>query len=600
MASRDARKPELRRADDAGVVVARRIPTLGEFRLHCDAGGATLLFTENETNAERLFGSPNVAPYVKDAFNDYVVARRDGRGEPASSPARRRRRCTASDVAAGGERDACALRLGDASAPGGRRRSAPSFDADASQRGARRPTRSTRRSPARQVGEDAANVIRQALAGLLWAKQFYHYNVERWLRERPRQPVAAGRAARGRAQRVVVSPARRDVISMPDKWEYPWFAAWDLAFQTIPLVVRRRRLRQGAARAAARERYMHPNGQIPAYEWNFCGRQPAGARVGGAGSSTSASARSAARATRTFLERVFQQAAHQLHVVGEPQGRRRPQRLRGRLPRPGQHRRLRPLRAAARRRHARAGRRHRVDGVLLPDDAADGARAAPARPAPTRTWPRSSSSTSSAIADATNPPGGDALWDEEDGFYYDLMRMPDGSIAPAAGALDGRAGAAVRGDGHRAGATRAAARAQAPHRAVRRTSSTTRSRRSRRAAAGRADGSAAAGARRRASAAADARAHARRVGVPRRRTGSARCRATTPSTRTSSTSTAREFRIEYEPAESRTGMFGGNSNWRGPVWFPMNVVILSRRCAAARISTATTSRWSVRRARASS
>ena len=161
-----------------------------------------------------------------------------------------------------------------------------------------------------------------------------------------------------------------DVISMPDKWEYPWFAAWDLAFHCAPLSLVDVDFAKEQVELLLSTRYLHPNGQIPAYEWNFSDVNPPVHRVGGA-----VRLRARGRDPRRGRPRVpgarVRAAADQLHLVGQPQGPRRPQPLPGRLPRPRQHRHLRPLGAAARRRHARAGRRHGVDGALLPVDAAD-------------------------------------------------------------------------------------------------------------------------------------------------------------------------------------------------------------------------------------
>ena len=180
-----------------------------------------------------------------------------------------------------------------------------------------------------------------------------------------------------------------DVISMPDPWEYPWYAAWDLAFHCVAIA----RVDPGFAKEQLllllREWYMHPNGQIPAYEWAFGDVNPpvhawAALQVfeidGGA---------------RLRLPRPGDaQAAAQLHLVGQPQGHRRQQRLRGRLPRPGQRRPVRPVRGAAGGRRAGAVRRHRLDGDVRAEPARHGARAGHARPRRTRTSRRSSSSTS--------------------------------------------------------------------------------------------------------------------------------------------------------------------------------------------------------------
>ncbi len=186
---------------------------------------------------------------------------------------------------------------------------------------------------------------------------------------------------------------------------------------------------------------MHPNGQIPAYEFAFGDVNPpvhawACWRV-------YKMTRPRGERDRAVPRARLPQAAAQLHLVGEPQGSRGQQPLRRRLPRARQHRRLRPLAAAADRRSPRAGRRHGVDGVLLRHHAVDGARAGQRGSRRTRTSRPSSSSTSSRIADAMNTLGGTGLWDDDDGFYYDQLHV-DGQQHAAARALAGRAHPAVR------------------------------------------------------------------------------------------------------------------------------------------------------------
>ena len=243
-----------------------------------------------------------------------------------------------------------------------------------SPRGSPRRTRSTPTIIPGHLDADAANVMRQSLAGLLWGKQYYEYDVHRWLREQGVDPWGKDAASSGLRNVPWFHFLAGDVISMPDKWEYPWFAAWDLAFHCAPLGARRHRLRQGAGRAAAAHALPAPERPDPGLRVELLRRQPAGHRVGGA-----VRLRARGRAAREGRPRVprprLRPAADQLHVVGQPQGPRRPQPVPGRLPRARQHRHLRPLGAAARRRDARAGRRHRLDGPLLPVDAADRGRA---------------------------------------------------------------------------------------------------------------------------------------------------------------------------------------------------------------------------------
>ena len=189
--------------------------------------------------------------------------------------------------------------------------------------------------------------MRQALAGLLWGKQYYEYDVHRWLREHGVNPWDAAAPTRPVRNVPWFHMVAGDIISMPDKWEYPWFAAWDLAFHCAPLSLVDVDFAKEQVELLLRTRYLHPNGQIPAYEWNFCDVNPpvtAWAALCGLRARGRDPRRGRPRVPRARLRA----AADELHLVGQPQGPRRPQPLPGRLPRPRQHRHLRPLGAAAR------------------------------------------------------------------------------------------------------------------------------------------------------------------------------------------------------------------------------------------------------------
>jgi len=229
---------------------------------------APLLFTENETNAARLFGSANSAPYVKDGINDCVVAGRDG----AANPARTGTKCASHhvlDLAAGEER-VIRLRLYSEAA-----RPAAPFGAGFDRTVAARASEADAFHAALPGPADAEarRVARQANAGLLWSKQFYHYVVEDWLRGDPEQPAPPPERAKAR-NADWPHVYSRDVISMPDTWEYPWFAAWDLAFHMLPMARLDPAFAKEQLNLLLREWYMHPNGEIPAYEWNFSDVNP--------------------------------------------------------------------------------------------------------------------------------------------------------------------------------------------------------------------------------------------------------------------------------------------------------------------------------------
>jgi hypothetical protein len=259
----DDRKPVLRAAG-RGVVEARH-HDLGSYRLLCD-GEPDLLFTENESNAERLWGQPSASPYVKDAFHRYVV---DGRTD-AVNPARVGTKAAADyvlNVPAGGHR-IIRLRLGPADVSS----SFKDFDQAFAERLGDADEFYTRITPP-SLNEDQRRVHRQALAGMLWSKQFYYFDLERWLTEHKSHPLL-GSIRPGVRNTSWFHMLNADIISMPDKWEYPWYAAWDLAFHTVALALVDFDFAKDQLLLMLRALYFHPNGQIPAYEWNFSDVNP--------------------------------------------------------------------------------------------------------------------------------------------------------------------------------------------------------------------------------------------------------------------------------------------------------------------------------------
>ena len=240
------------------------------YYLYCD-GNVPILFTENETNTQRIFGVPNRTPYVKDGINNYVVqgqadavnpAKQGTKAAPSLSPDGRPARPACGSPPAHRDR---AGRISPAPTASMARSAA--ITRSVLQLASRRPTNSTRRSRHRPR-RDAANVMRQALAGMLWSKQFYHYDVDKWLERAGSDPFKPNRKAAPRNDHWH-HMYNGDVISMPDKWEYPWYAAWDLAFHVLPLTLVDPDFGKQQLKLMLREHYMHPNGQIPAYEWNF-------------------------------------------------------------------------------------------------------------------------------------------------------------------------------------------------------------------------------------------------------------------------------------------------------------------------------------------
>jgi hypothetical protein len=296
----DTAKPRIavEHRDGDSLVMVTTHRTLPSYRLHCDMPEEAL-FTENETNLERIFGAPNATPYVKDAFHEYIV---HGRRE-AVNPGGTGSKATAHYAYAvgAGETVTVRLRLTDAGTiaqPLG-----PAFDAVFTQRKDEADAFYKRVTPF-DIPEDMRNVQRQAFAGMLWSKQYYRYMVERWLAGDPAEPKPPKARKHGRNHEWW-HLAAADVLSMPDKWEYPWFAAWDMAFHTIPFAMIDPDFAKEQLLLLTREWYMHPNGQIPAYEWAFSDVNPpvhawAAMRV------YQIEEKFYGRADREFLERIFQ------------------------------------------------------------------------------------------------------------------------------------------------------------------------------------------------------------------------------------------------------------------------------------------------------
>lgn len=237
---------------------------LGEYILYCDDADE-LLFTENESNNERLFGSPSASPYVKDAFHNYVV----GGQTEAVNPSGRGTKAAAyyNRMVGPGETVVFNLRL--AAAVEAHPLESPMADFD--------DLMIQRRHEADEfynvvlpptLKEDVRLVGRQAFAGLLWSKQFYHYIIGEWLEGDPAEPAPPGSRRYGR-NHDWAHMYNADVISMPDTWEFPWYASWDLGFHCITLAHVDPQFAKDQILLMLREWYMHPNGQIPAYEWNF-------------------------------------------------------------------------------------------------------------------------------------------------------------------------------------------------------------------------------------------------------------------------------------------------------------------------------------------
>jgi hypothetical protein len=560
----------------AGVTTARATHAeLGEWLLAADAS-AELLFCENETNNERLFGAANASPYVKDGVNDYIVHG----ATDAVNPARIGTKLAAHhaiEIPAGASAQV-KLRLAKAPAPGtgsGVQIPAPSlgaeFDAVFEARRKEADDYYSYVIPS-SLAEDGALVMRQALAGLLWSKQYYEYDVHRWLREHgvdPWNPRAPASSLRNVGWFHMIAG---DVISMPDKWEYPWFAAWDLAFHCAPLAIVDVDFAKEQVELLLRTRYLHPNGQIPAYEWNFSDVNPPitpwaalyvyerEVEIRGEGD-------------REFLARVFDRLLTNFTWWvnrKDPNDRNLFQGGFLGLDNIGVFDRSAPLPGG--------GTLEQADGTSwmalycqwMLQIAVELAKHEPAYADMALKfithfmW----------IAIALNPPEADTeLWDDEDGFYYDVMRMPDGNtIQLRVRSLVGLLPLCVATvfdaeivDRHPEFLERARAFAEhfadvipslrqllpGPNAEGHRILSIVREDRLRRILSAMLDEQEFLGPH-------GIRALSRRhLEQPVEFDWG-----------------GQHYEVRYLPAESDTGMFGGNSNWRGPVWFPMNMVIL--------------------------
>ncbi|MCL4246174.1 MAG: glucosidase, partial [Candidatus Dadabacteria bacterium] len=256
----DDKKPVLRESGDAGgaKVVEADHPTLEKRWLYCDSR-PELLFTENETNFERLFGVPNASPYVKDGINDYVVSGKGG----AVNPENVGTKMAAHYILAVPPGGSVTVRLRLTDEPGMKDPFGAGFEDIFQKRMADADEFYNRISPD-AMPDDLRSVQRQAFAGMLWTKQFYYYVINDWLKGDPAYPPPPEPRKDGRNHKWI-HLYNDDVLSMPDTWEYPWFAAWDLAFHTVNLALIDPEFAKRQLVLLTRDWYMHPNGQIPAY-----------------------------------------------------------------------------------------------------------------------------------------------------------------------------------------------------------------------------------------------------------------------------------------------------------------------------------------------
>ena len=558
----DERKPSVQ---DAGAGVIRAAHhDLGEYWLHCE-GAPETLFTENESNTQRLWDQSNASRYVKDAFHAYVVSgQRD-----AVNPERTGTKAAAhySCEVPGGGSATIRLRLAPSrldDAFGGFEQIFDSRLADANE--------FYERITPRSLSEDQRRVHRQALAGMLWGKQYYYFDLELWLREHGSHPLLDS-ARRDVRNTEWFHMLNADVISMPDKWEYPWYAAWDLAFHTIALAQVDFDFAKEQLLLMLRSLYVHPSGQIPAYEWNFSDVNPP----------VHAAAtlwlykyeKELGRADPRFLERSFQGLMLNFNWWvnrKDPSGR-----------------------------NVFAGGFLGLDNIGVFDRSAELPTGGALEQADGTAWMAFYCQTMLEmainlteydplyeevafkfvqhfmwIAYAMDRRGEheDEMWDEQDGFFYDLLRLPDGKttrlkIRSLVGLLPLCASTVFEAHSlermPRLAALIAQFRKRYPELIAqiaptdtgfigynqRRLLSILNRRKLERVLRYMLDENEFLGPHGIRSLSLYHLEHPYAINVG-----------------------GQEYKVQYLPAESNTGMFGGNSNWRGPVWMPVNVLIV--------------------------
>jgi hypothetical protein len=561
---RSESRPELYQTGQAPFpVIELNDPRLGRRWLHCE-DSLELLFTENETNAKRLWGAENRARYVKDGINDYIV---QGAGRAVNNEKRGTKAAAHYRLSlAASETVAVRLRLTNADLGNAfdgfdpmlalRRREADDFYATVIPQ---------------DLSPDAQNVMRQGFAGMLWSKQFYHYVIREWLEGDPGNPPPPPQRRTGRNSQWM-HLYNADVISMPDKWEYPWYAAWDLAFHCVALALIDPDFAKDQLILLLREWYMHPNGQLPAYEWAFSNVNPP-VHAWAAWRVYKIDKKRKARGDRGFLERVF----HKLMLNftwwvnrKDAEGMNIFQGGFLGLDNIGVFDRSAPL--------PTGGYIEQSDGTSwmamytlnLLAIALELAKEDPSyEDVASKFWEHFI-----YIAHAMSHRGQDgvSLWDEADGFFYDLLRLPDGTKFPMKirsmvgliplfavetlepAMLDRLPDFKRRLEwfiDNRPDLTENVACMRTRGMGKRRLLSIVNQEQLRSVLR--------------------YMLHESEFLSPHGIRALSRYHRDNPYTLAMN---GMLHRVDYEPGESTTGLFGGNSNWRGPIWFPMNFLLI--------------------------
>jgi hypothetical protein len=567
--NRTSKKPTLKQtlATAGTSVVSATHPLLGEFILSCE-GEVSLLFTENETNHERLFpGQKNESPYVKDGINNCVVQGNQGAVNPAKQGTKVAANYRVKIEA--GQSKVIRLRLCKSSPDQKREPFGKQFEEIFANRLREADEFYKSVTPA-SVSEDAAKVMRQAIAGMLWSKQFFFFDGDNWLDEHHSNPLHTG--YRNSRNSEWFHMLNHDIISMPDKWEYPWYAAWDLAFHTLPLSVVDPDFAKEQMELMLGALYLHPNGQMPAYEWNFSDVNPP------------VHAWATLFLTRTeqalhgktdidFLKTTFKKLLLNYTWWVNRKDRFGKNVFEGGflgLDNIGVFDRSAPL--------PTGGHLEQADGTawmaLFSQNMLELSFELSLQDPTYEDMIIKFAEHFYYIASAMNKPGLDGMWDEEDGFYYDLLRLPDGSatrlkvrsmvgLLPLCATTISEASMRERiprvmahinermrrmpelaqtihptGPGHFGVADRGIMALVNPERL-----------------------------RRILTKMLDENEFLSPYGVR----SLSKFHDQHPYIFHAD---GQEHRVDYLPGESNTGMFGGNSNWRGPVWMPVNALII--------------------------
>ena len=538
----------------------------GKRRLHCE-GAADLLFTENDTNSQSLFGAANSSPFVKDGINNYVVNGRVDAVNPehVGTKAAARYPLTIKP----GETATIRLRFcGEANLESSEVFS--EFNSVFAER-IREADEYYETVIPTELSNDAKAVMRQSLSGLLWSKQFYHYVVKDWLDGDPAEPRPPLERLSGRNHEWT-HLYNADVISMPDKWEYPWYAAWDLAFHCVPLALVDSGFAKQQLVLLLREWYMHPNGQLPAYEWGFGDVNPP-VHAWAAWRVYKIEQKQRGVGDRKFLERVFLKLVVNFTWWVNRKDAEGNNIFEGGflgLDNIGVFDRSGPLPTGGQLEQSDCTSWMAMYTLNLLAIAMELAKEDPVyEDVASKFWEHFI-----YIGDAMNNIGNDGseLWNEEDGFFYDVLHLPTGEHLPLKvrsmvgliplfavetlepGVLNRLPGFKRRLEwfiSNRPDLTANIASMKKTGKRERRLFSVVSQDRLRRVL----------------SVMLDENEFFSPYGIR----ALSRFHKDHPYVLNVD---GTEHRVDYEPAESSTGLFGGNSNWRGPVWFPLNYLLI--------------------------